>query len=257
MLQFDNVTVRYGARTALSSVTCGVAPGALVGLIGPNGSGKTTWLKAAAGLLAPAQGRILFDGQDVLTMPPRRRAQRIAYMPQVREVPDMTVRQLAACGRYPHVAFGGKLTQQDTDLVEQAMEAAGVTPFAYRPMRDLSGGEQQRVYVAMMLAQQTDVLLLDEPANHLDPARQMETAAMLSGIARAGKTVLMTVHNLPLALQCCDELLLLNNGTLAGRGGPTDNALRHAVQRVFGILLHHTPQGLIVQQGSPAGPVSG
>ncbi len=262
MLRFEQVSVRYGDRTALDSVTFHARQGMLYGLIGPNGSGKTTWLKTSAGLLAPAQGTITIGGKNLSALTHRQRARQIAYMPQVRETPDMTALQLVRCGRHPHIAFGGRLAQADHEQVQHAMEQVGVTPFADRHMRELSGGEQQRAFLAMMLAQQTDVLLLDEPANHLDPARQMETAAMLSRIAHAGKTVLMTVHNLPLALQTCDVLILLDAGRLAAAGTVSDEHLLAQIQRVFDVALHRSLHGWVVAQSptadgsSTADPVS-
>ena len=247
MLRFDGVTCAYGAHRALHDATFDVQPGLLYGLIGPNGSGKTTTLKAAAGLIAPVRGQVLVNEQAVQALPPRQRARQVAYMPQLRETPDMSVIQLVACGRHPWQRFG-RPGADDRQHIEKALHLCSLSGCAHRPLRELSGGEQQRVYLAMMLAQDAQVLLLDEPVNHLDPARQLEVFALLRTIALAGKTVLMTVHNLPLALQGCGALIVLNAGQVAAQGVPADPHISQTIQRVFGIALHQAGPGWVVTQ---------
>ena len=208
MLRFDGVTCAYGAHQALQDASFKVQPGLLYGLIGPNGSGKTTTLKAAAGLIAPVRGQVLLNEQAVQALPPRQRARQVAYMPQLRETPDMSVMQLVACGRHPWQRFG-RPGADDRQHIEKALHLCGLSGCARRPLRELSGGEQQRVAVARAFVTQPSLLLADEPTGNLDSRTGQGIIELLFELnASAGTTLVLVTHDEHLASRCRRQLRL-------------------------------------------------
>lgn len=250
MMRLDGLCAGYGAEDKLFSVSALFENGALTGLIGPNGSGKSTLIKAAAGQLRPSAGQVLLDGTPIAHLGPRVLARRLAYMPQTRGAPGITVRQLAAHGRYPHLGFGRALTRGDWRRVEQAMECAGVAAFAQRPVNTLSGGERQRAYLAMLLAQDAGVILLDEPTAYLDLKHQFDLMDLLKSLAAGGKTVVVALHELGLALSYCDKLLLLANGRALALGAPRQVYEDGLIERAFGIRVTQAGPGQYLFSGT-------
>jgi len=237
MIRFDCLRAGYGGDERLHGVSCALAEGKLTALAGPNGSGKSTLLKCAAGVMKPASGTIYLGDQPYSAFDRRGLARRVAYMPQTRPVPEMTVFQLAAQGRYPHQKRGQALTSADREIVEQSLLRAGAMEFAARSVTHLSGGERQRAYLAMMLAQQTDVLLLDEPAAFLDPGGQFALTDLLLSLRSEGRTVAVVMHDLPLALECADRVLVMHSGQLAAHGAPQEVHASGVLDAVFGVGL--------------------
>ena len=184
MLELRDVTAGYGGTPVLRTVTFSVPAGSLTALIGPNGCGKTTLLRAAARQLPLSGGGILLDGRPISAYGRTEFARKAAFMPPVRSVPAITVGALVSHGRFPHLGFSRRLRPEDRDAVQAAMEATGVAEWAHRDLRALSGGERQRVYLAMALAQGTGNLLLDEPTTYLDIAHQLRLLALTRELAR-------------------------------------------------------------------------
>ena len=243
MLELRGITAGYGGTPVLREVSFTVPKGSLTALIGPNGCGKTTLLRAAARQLPLLAGEILLDGRPVSSYGRTEFARKASFMPQVRSVPAITAGALVAHGRFPHLGFSRRLRPEDRAAVQAAMEATGVADWANRDLRALSGGERQRVYLAMALAQDTDLILLDEPTTYLDPGRQFELLDLIASLPGRGKTVVMVLHDLSHALRYSTQLLLLEQGRLVQRGTPEELYAGGQLDRVFGIRSRRAPDG--------------
>ena len=243
MLELRGIAAGYGGTPVLREVSFTVPKGSLTALIGPNGCGKTTLLRAAARQLPLLAGEILLDGRPVSSYGRTEFARKAAFMPQVRSVPAITAGALVVHGRFPHLGFSRRLRPEDRAAVQAAMEATGVADWANRDLRALSGGERQRVYLAMALAQDTDLILLDEPTTYLDPGRQFELLDLIASLPGRGKTVVMVLHDLSHALRYSTQLLLLEQGRLVQRGTPEELYAGGQLDRVFGIRSRRAPDG--------------
>ena len=240
ILETRGLTYSYGNTPVLRSLDLSFEKEKITAVIGPNGCGKTTLLRCLCGILHPQSGEILLNGTSLHTLPGKKRAQHISFLPQLRPVPEITAEMLISHGRFPHLGLSRRMTENDRLIVMRAMETAGVTEFARRPLSALSGGERQRVYLAMVLAQDADIVLLDEPTTYLDARHKFETAAMMKKIKESGKTVIAVLHDLPLALSCSDAVVLLENGDCAACGTPEELYRHGDIDRVFGIRLYGT-----------------
>lgn len=235
MMRFDGLTAGYGGEERLHGISCTFPKGRLTALIGPNGCGKTTLLKCAAGIMKPSSGQILLDNAPYFSISRRERARRVACMPQSRPTPEMTVQQLAACGRYPHLGWGKSMSDVDKQIVAEALVRAGADRFANRSVFELSGGERQRAYLAMMLAQQASVLLLDEPTTYLDPGSQFELMELLLSLRSENRTVVAALHDLSLAMEYADHIILMQDGRLVQSGSPEEIFASGLLGEVFGV----------------------
>jgi len=238
-LSAEDVRFSYGERAVLGGVTLAVRPGEVVALIGPNGAGKTTLLKTLAGLLTPRTGH-------VHVVPPRSRT--VAYLAQSEDLPaEWTVREVVELGRLPHVGFWRALAPMDVDAVKRAMARTAVEDLATRLVNALSGGERQRVALARALAQEPRVLLLDEPATHLDLRHQVDLFAALHDEAARGTAVVAVMHDLAFAAQA-DRCVLLGAGTVRADGPPAEALRPDLLGEVYetSIELLHTTDGRIV-----------
>ena len=217
MIELQQVCAGYGGRAVLHEVSFTAPDGQVTALVGPNGSGKTTLLRAIAGQLPLTGGSISVNGHTAAEN--RRAFARVAaYLPQTRSVPAITVETLVGHGRFPYLGLSRRMRPEDRQAVARAMALTGVDRWAGRDLRTLSGGERQRVYIAMALAQDTPVILLDEPTTYLDLGRQFELLELVRGLT--GKTVLLVLHDLTLALRYCDRLAVLEQGRLAAFDAP-------------------------------------
>lgn len=235
MLTFCNVRCGYGGESVLHDISFSARVGTLTGLVGVNGCGKTTLLKTASRLLAPCGGEITLDGRSIREFGRTEFARRISYLPQNRPMPDISVRLLAEHGRFPHLGFSRTLTAADRDAVERALALSGMPELQERSVAQLSGGERQRAYLAMLLAQDTDVLLLDEPTAFLDISQQFSLLSLLHSLAEQGKTIVVVLHELSLAMKFCGDLAVLSGGTLAGFGTPETLWQQGVIDRAFGV----------------------
>ena len=235
-LAVDDITVRVGTTTLVDEAAFGAPPGAVTALLGPNGAGKSTLLRAVAGVERPASGSVMFDGDELLTMPRRERARRLAFVEQEAstELP-LTVRAVVGLGRTPHeTAFAGR-DAAATAIVDGAMRTAGVADFARREIPSLSGGERQRVMLARALAQEPRLLLLDEPTNHLDVAAQLDVLAVLQRLAAAGTTIVAALHDLTLAAAHADTVVVMSHGRVVANGPTAETLTPELVREVYGI----------------------
>ena len=245
LLEAANLTVRLGGRDVLRGASLRVAAGECVGLIGPNGAGKTTLMRAALGLV-PHGGT-----SSLAAMAPLARARHAAWLPQSREVAwPVSVRTLVALGRHPHPGDRGA----DAAAVSAAMARMSLGPLAERDATRLSGGEQARVLIARALAQETPLILADEPIAGLDPAGQIETMRLFAGLAAEGRAVVVSLHDLGLALRHCTRLVLLHDGRVVADGPPGDVLDARRLREAFGIRAHmaRTADGPILMPLEPA-----
>jgi iron complex transport system ATP-binding protein len=237
LLQVQNITFGYSNQPLLYEVSLDVCAGEMVGLLGPNGSGKTTLLRLLSGVLQPQHGHVLLEGRDLRDWGRRGAAQRIAVVPQELHMPfAFTVEHIVSLGRTPFVrGFFGTRTRDDSVIVQDALEAAGITSLAGRIFNELSGGERQRVMIAMALAQQPTALLLDEPTSHLDIKYQIETLELVQRLnQQRGMTVIAAMHDLNLAARYFPRLLLFQRGVVAD-AGPAEVLEPGLLRRVYGV----------------------
>lgn len=237
-LTVEHLTLAHGHRTVVRDVSFDIVPGEMVAILGPNGSGKSTLLRGMARLHPPRAGRVLLDGRDIRTMNTRQVARLLAILPQAPATGlDLTVRELAFRGRYPHQGFLQRITQHDAQVVEWALQATDALALAERPLAALSGGERQRAWIAMALAQQPRILLLDEPTTFLDVAHQIEIMHLLRRLNAQGITIVAVLHDLALAGRFTTRIIALRDGTVAFDGPPTAVLEPDALERVFGVPM--------------------
>ncbi len=224
MLAIRSLSVNYGPRRVLQDVSFNVANGEIVSLIGPNGSGKTTLIRAISGVLPAAHGQVLVDESNLTQLNFQQRARLLAVVPQARDLPEMyTVWQTVVLGRTPYLNWLGKLTPGDRQRVEWALERTGTMLLKDRLVGELSGGEQQRVLLGRALAQDTPILLLDEPTSHLDINHQAHLLDLIAELTQENHlAVLMALHDLNLAALYSHKISLLVNGHLKAFGAPAE-----------------------------------
>ena len=229
LLSLDRLTVLRGGCPVVDGVSFEIGAGEVVGLIGPNGAGKTTLMRGALGLLAAS------GGSTLAALPARDRARAVAWLPQAREIAwPVTVETLVALGRSPYLAGGRKLSDADRAAVARALKQMGLADFARRDATALSGGEQARVLIARVLAQETPLIVADEPVAGLDPAHQFSLMRVFSSLATRGTSVLVSLHDLGLAARHCTRLVMIHRGKLVANGAPrevlSDDLLRDVFQ---------------------------
>ena len=237
MLLVDNVSFAYGVRQVLHDVTLAVGRGRVVGLLGPNGSGKTTLLRIMAGTLAPGRGSVRIDENDVALLGRRDLARRIAVVPQETHATfDFTVLDMVLMGRYPYLGTFQLDGVADLAIAREALRATGTADLESRRFHTLSGGEKQRVVIASALAQESELLLLDEPTASLDLRYQFEIATLLARLNRErGTTMVVSTHDLNLATSLCGEAALLKDGRIIAQGSTEDAVTASNIRALYGV----------------------
>ncbi|WP_432257323.1 ABC transporter ATP-binding protein [Cupriavidus sp. TMH.W2] len=220
---------------ALDGFDLALEQGEIRALIGPNGSGKSTALQTLAGLIRPAAGRVIVDGRPVDAMPRRELARHLAYLPQQPSAPDeMTVAQLVRQGRFAHVGLFRSYGPDDEKAIRWALDSTGLSELADRSLTELSGGERQRAWISAALAQEAQILLLDEPTTFLDIGYQVEVLDLVYRLSRVrGVAIVMAIHDLNQAMSVCDRISLLERGRLVFDGDPHALAGTNLIEQVF------------------------
>ena len=246
-IRATGVFAAYGERQVLNGLDLEAAQGTVTALAGPNGVGKSTLLRAIAGALQLDRGEILVMGRDIAGMSGRERARLVGMVPQNPDLPrGTTALEVTLMGRNPHLGLLSWETSADVDVAMDALRMTDADELAERPVNQLSGGERQRVAIAMVLAQETPVVLLDEPTASLDLAYQPAIMRLLRELAEAGKTVVTAVHDLTLAGQFCDSVALVGEGRVAAVGPPETTLTPEAIRQVYGaetLVLEHPETG--------------
>ncbi|EGQ26697.1 adenosylcobinamide amidohydrolase [Mammaliicoccus sciuri] len=236
MLQVDEVSGGYGKEPVVRGVSFHVEKGEVLGILGPNGSGKSTLLKIISGILPKQGGKVTIDGKSASAYTQKQFARKVAVLPQLHaHAFSHTVKDTVGLGRYPHqTGLFSSWSDQDERAVQEAMNYTGITRYEDTPIELLSGGEQQRVFVAQALAQEAPILLLDEPTNHLDIAHQQQLLDTIRNQAhQKGITVVSVFHDINLAALYCDRLLLMKNGEVAAIGTPQEVVLEQEIRSVY------------------------
>lgn len=237
MIRIENLTVSYGKKTSpvLCGVNCTVPEGKITVLIGPNGSGKSTLLKTICGFLSPQDGTVILGGKNLCEYVSGERAKKIAFLSQTRHLPELTVRHLVLHGRFPYTRFPRHYTEKDAEIVDSVLRQMKLDALSDKFLSELSGGQQQKVWLAMALAQQTPVLVLDEPLTFLDIRQQLDFLQMLKSLRNQGKTILLVVHDLHAAFTCADHLIVLGGGRVLSEGDAAVIADSGIIERAFGV----------------------
>ncbi|AVT57734.1 Fe(3+) dicitrate ABC transporter ATP-binding protein FecE [Pectobacterium versatile] len=235
-LTTQNLTAGYGDKRILDGLSLSLPAGKITALLGPNGCGKSTLLKCFAKLLTPESGTIQLNGKSLSTFSARQLSRHLALLPQQHLTPEgITVRDMVAYGRSPWLSMWGRLSPDDRQRVQLAMEKTHIVDLANKRLTDLSGGQRQRAFLAMLLAQDTPVVLLDEPTTYLDINHQVELMKLLRELNQAGKTVVTVLHDLNQASRYCDHLVMLADGRVMAEGSPHEVMKPELLQRVFSI----------------------
>ena len=242
MLELKNICAGYGKRQILKDVSIFFDKSELVTVIGPNGSGKSTMLKAAMGIIPLISGEVCIDGENTNNFSRQQTAQKIAYLSQGKNVPDMTVSQLCLHGRFPHLSYPRRYTEKDKSIVSSALKQLGISALANRPLSSLSGGMRQNAYIAMSLAQDTDYILLDEPTSYLDISHQLELMKTVKTLAKQGKGVVAVLHDLPLAFAFSDRIAVMKDGEIISTGPPKEIYRQPLIREGFGVELDYLEQ---------------
>ncbi|WP_025114801.1 adenosylcobinamide amidohydrolase [Lysinibacillus fusiformis] len=236
MIVVEHLSGGYEDVPIVKDISFTVEKGKILGILGPNGSGKSTLLKVMSGILPAVEGTISIDGQNILSYNPRTLAKKMAVLPQLHaNAFSNSVREAISLGRYPHqTGFFSSWSEQDEQAVQHAMLQTGIKRYEHTPMEFLSGGEQQRVFVAQALAQTAEILLLDEPTNHLDIAHQRQILDMVRKEAvECGLTVVIVLHDMNLASLYCDELLLMESGQMRAFGAPHEVLIASQIEEIY------------------------
>jgi iron complex transport system ATP-binding protein len=260
-LRAEGLRLAYDSNDVIRDLDLTVAEGRITVIVGANGSGKSTLLRALGRLLKPRAGIVLLDGHDVHRLPTRAVAARLGVLPQQPVAPDgLTVADLVARGRAPHQRWFSQWSSTDEDAVVAALEATAMGPFIDRAVDELSGGQRQRAWIAMALAQETAVMLLDEPTTYLDLAHQVDVLDLLVDLnRREGRTIVAVLHDLNQACRCAHHLIALRDGAIVAEGPPAAVVTEAIVERVFGLAVRviddpETGGPLVVPRRRPVDP---
>lgn len=256
-LRAQDVTLGYDADPVIAGLSAEIPAGSFTVVIGPNACGKSTLLRGLSRLLAPRAGAVILDGSAISSLPAKEVARRLGLLPQSAIAPDgITVADLVARGRYPHQSLLRQWSTADEEAVREALESTGTRELSARPVDELSGGQRQRVWVAMVLAQQTDLLLLDEPTTFLDIAHQVELMELFAHLNRGGRTVVAVLHDLNHAARYADHIIAMRNGRIVATGTPEQVVTSERVEEIYdlpNVVIADPVTGgpLVVPRGRP------
>ncbi|MCX4777470.1 ABC transporter ATP-binding protein [Streptomyces sp. NBC_01264] len=236
-LTAENVTLGYDQRVIAENLSVEIPDHSFTVIVGPNACGKSTLLRALSRMLRPTVGRVLLDGQAIGSLPAKKVARTLGLLPQSSIAPDgITVSDLVARGRYPHQGLLRQWSAQDERIVNESMASTGVAELADRAVDELSGGQRQRVWIAMALAQQTPLLLLDEPTTYLDIQHQIEVLNLCADLhEEQGRTLVAVLHDLNHAARYATHLIAMRDGKVVAEGPPAEVVTAELVERVFGL----------------------
>ncbi|WP_417311752.1 ABC transporter ATP-binding protein [Ectopseudomonas khazarica] len=235
-LEARELSMGYAQSLIIDTLNLTIPSGQVSAIVGPNGCGKSTLLAGLARLHKPSAGSVLLDGKAIGSLPSREAARRLALLPQDASAPDgLTVSELIRFGRQPHQSLLRQWSEEDQAIVDAALAAADLVELADRPLESMSGGQRQRAWLAMAIAQTTPLLLLDEPTSALDLGHQIEVFELIRELAAAGKTIVMVLHDLSSACRYADHLIAMHQGRIVASGSPNDIVTPQLVERLYGV----------------------
>lgn len=236
-IKTNDLNIGYDEATIVKELNMQIPNGKVTSIIGPNGCGKSTVLKAIGRILKPKQGFVYLNGDEIRSLSTREIAKKMAILPQTPTAPSgLTVSELVAYGRFPHQSGFGKLIPEDKKIIQWAIDVTKLQGFEHREVDTLSGGQRQRVWIAMALAQQTDLILLDEPTTYLDMAHQLEVLQLLQDLnQKQGCTIAMVLHDLNLAARFSDYMIAIRDGSIISHGTPEEVMKPEVLKKVFSI----------------------
>lgn len=237
MIAIKDLYSGYGDDDILKGVSLNILNNKLTVIAGPNGCGKSTLLKTISGIIKKTSGSIFIDDVDLSNISPLDRAKRIAYLSQNRSVPDIAVKNLVLHGRFPYLSYPRRYRAEDREAVDMSLERMGIEGLRDKMVSELSGGERQKVYIAMALAQGSDYLLLDEPTTFLDISHQFQLLDLAKELCSENKSVVMVLHNLESALSIADSFILLDKGRLLFEGSVDDVYSSKLIDKVFNVEI--------------------
>jgi ABC-type cobalamin/Fe3+-siderophores transport system ATPase subunit len=243
MIKLDNISAGYDKVEIIKNINITFKEGSITSIIGQNGCGKTTLLRTASNLLKPFHGEITICGKDISSFKNKELAKKISFLPQLRTIPNITVYQLVMHGRYPHLGFSRTPQKKDKEIVEKAIESMQLHKYIDKNVKELSGGQRQKVYIAMVLAQDTDIIFLDEPTTYLDVNHQLEILEIVKVLKKMGKTIIMVLHDLNNALSYSDQVCLLENGEVVIYDSPQAVYDSKEIDRIFKVNSHQVEVG--------------
>lgn len=244
MIKLEHVFAGYGKKNVLNGISLDISKGQLISIVGANGSGKSTLLKCMIGLNACSSGEILIENHELKNLTRQEIAKKVSFLPQGKQVSDMTVQQMVLHGRFPHLKYPRRYSKKDKEISMEAIRQMGLADFTEELLPTLSGGMRQKAYIAMALAQETEYILLDEPTTYLDVRSQMELMRTLRELAKQGKSIVAVMHDLPLAFRYSDEVVVLHEGCVAAQGEPQKLCQNRLFQKVFGVTLEACENGI-------------
>lgn len=236
-LAAHGLSLGFDGKTVVPEIDVAFARGTVTSIIGPNGCGKSTLLRGLGRLLRPQGGSVLLEGRDMSALSSRAIAQRMSILPQTPHAPSgLTVGELVARGRHPRQRWYQQFSHSDEGAIAEALEATDIADLASTPLEDLSGGQRQRAWISMILAQETDLMLLDEPTTYLDLAHQVEVLELVRRLNQdTGRTVVMVLHDISLAARYSDVILAMRDGRIVADGPPSDVVTPEMLRDVFGL----------------------
>ena len=235
MVRLKNVSAGYNKIEVIKNINISLEEGTITTIIGKNGCGKTTLLKTASNLLEPFRGEILVKGKNIGDMSRKEVAKELSFLPQLRDTPNITVYNLVLHGRFPYLGFPRIPQKKDKLIVESAIESMGLQEYIEKNIWELSGGQRQRAYIAMVLAQDTDIIFLDEPTTYLDINHQFEILEIIKKLKGMGKTIVMVLHDLSSALAYSDRICLMDKGEIVIYDTPQAVYESREINRIFGL----------------------
>lgn len=238
MIQVKNLSAGYFGKAIVKNVTVDFCPGEVLVLLGPNGSGKTTFLKAALGLIPSLSGEVLYDGVNMKQLSRRQIARQAAFLSQSRNTPSIQALRMVLHGRFPYLSYPRTYSSEDKAAAHMAMEQTGSSAYEEQNVSELSGGQRQSVYLAMALAQDTQTVFMDEPTTYLDIRHQLQVMQMARSLAEKGKAVVLVLHDLPLALGSADRAAVFADGQMHCCDTPENIYKTGVLDRVFGVKVH-------------------
>ena len=237
MIQTRQLSAGYLGKTIVKNITLDFYPGEVLVLLGPNGSGKSTFLKAALGLLPISEGEVLYDGVDIRQMKRKEVAKKAALLSQSRNTPSIQAIRMVLHGRFPYLSYPRSYTAEDKKIAKESMEKTGTSAYETANVSELSGGQRQGIYLAMALAQDTSTVFMDEPTTYLDVKHQLQVMQTAKELAKAGKAVVLVLHDLPMALVGADKIAVFEQGELRACDTPEQIYAQGILDEVFEVKV--------------------